>query len=199
MPKNKAMQHVQNAMEADEVNNMLIEVDWKASGIFLHEKELLLEGNAEMLLPVTLAAIEDETTGRSERLVYSSEGMISIASFDPDRNTTLSDLFRILESYIYNLKAARDLLLDERLMSSDPGRGVFMRDHKVKSVWGEGPREDFCEKICRVASCLATKDRVMGAVSAMEQIRNTLATGTHSLGECLKIVEIGQREWNYII
>ena len=181
------------------MNNTLIEVDWRASGIFLHEKELVLEGHAGMLLPVTFAALEDETKGRSERFVYSSEGMISIAAFNPDRNTTLSDLFRILESYIYNLKAARDLLLDERLMSSDPDRGVFMRNLSVKSVWGAGPREDFCEKICRVATCLAAKDRVMGAVSAMEQIRNTLATGSHSLGECLKIVEIGQREWNYII
>ena len=178
---------------------MLIEVDWVMNGIFAHERDMLLGGLVPVLLPVTMAATEDEAKGRSERLVYSSEGLLSIASFDPDRNTSLSDLFRILEGYIHNLKAVRNLLLDERLLSSDPGRGVFMRDLRVRSVWGEGPREEPDEKICRVAACLAKKDRVMGAGSAMEQIRSTLASGSHSLGECLKIAEVCQREWNYII
>jgi hypothetical protein len=152
-----------------------------------------------MLLPVTLAAIDDGAGGRKERLVYTAEGMITIAAFDPDRDTTLGDLFCILENYIRNLRAARDLLLDERLLSSDPERGVFVRGMSVRSVWGAGPREEHHEKICRVAACLAAKERVMGAGSAMSQVCSVIADGSRGLGECLKAAEVCHREWNYIV
>ncbi|GHU67204.1 hypothetical protein AGMMS49983_18020 [Clostridia bacterium] len=187
---------------------MLIAVNLNTCGALPHEREILLEGRGTILLPATLAAVEKGmSTGvgaegrgeREERLYYTAEGMVPLAAFDPNRNTTLSDLFRILENYIRNLRFARDCLLDERLLSSDPEKGVFVRDLAVRSVWGAGSREDAHEKICHVAACLAAKDRVMGAGSAMAQVRTVLADGSRGLGECLKAVETVHREWNYIV
>jgi hypothetical protein len=178
---------------------MLIEADWNVCGALPHEKEILLKGDTPFLLPSTLAALDNGTGERKERLVYTAEGSIPIATFDPDRNTTLGDLFLILENYIRNLRAARDLLLDERLLSSDTEKGVFVRGLSVLSVWGTGAREDHDEKICSVAACLQKKDRVMGAGAAMEQVRSMLADKSRGLGECLKAAEIVHREWNYIV
>ncbi|MDR0876290.1 MAG: hypothetical protein LBN12_08790 [Clostridiales Family XIII bacterium] len=178
---------------------MLIEVDWNACGALPHEREILLSGRVPFLLPATLAAIDNGSGERKERLVYTAEGSVAITAFDPDRNTTLGDLFLILENYIRNLRTARDLLLDEQLLSSDPGKGVFVRGREVRSVWGAGAREEAGEKICRVAACLKTKERVMGAGAAMEQVCSRLADGSRGLGECLKAVEIAHREWNYIV
>jgi hypothetical protein len=193
---------------------MLIEVDLNACGVFPHERELLLEdgygapgrsGRLNFLLPATLAAVEacpggaGGSTVRRERLLYSAEGLLPLAAYTPDRSTSLNDLFCLLESYIQSLRSARDLLLDERLLSADPEKGVFVRDLCIRCVWGAGPREEAHEKICRVAACLATKDRVLGAGSAMEQVRAALADGTRGLGDCLKAAEVCHREWNYII
>jgi hypothetical protein len=185
--------------------NMLIEVDLNACGACVHEREILLDagaGREPFLLPATLAAVEGGTGGpggRNERLLYSAEGLIPLAAYEPGREITLNDLFCLLKCYIRSLRSARDILMDERLLSSDPGKGVFVRDLQIRSVWGAGPREEAPEKLCRVASCLAAKDRVMGAASAMEQVRGVLADGSRGLGECLKAVEVCHREWNYII
>jgi hypothetical protein len=182
----------------------LIEVDLNACGALPHEREILAEG-LPILLPATLVVREDgvgtasAAGGRRERLVYTAEGWLPVAALNPGRDMALGDLFHILEGYIRNLVFARDVLLDERLLSSDPATGVFVRDLAVRSVWGTGLREESCEKICRVAACLAAKDRVMGAGSAMEQVRSALSDGSRGLGECLKTVEICHREWNYII
>jgi hypothetical protein len=196
---------------------MLIEVDLSVCGAHPHEKEIVLgggtggdsgsgrSGRTAFLLPATMAAVEVGAGGaggakvRWERLLYSTEGLIPLAADAPDRGTSLNDLFCLLESYIRSLLTARDLLLDERLLSSDPEKGVYVRDLQIRSVWGAGPREEAPEKICRVAACLATKDRVLGAGAAMEQVRAVLANGTRGLGDCLKAAEVCHREWNYIV
>jgi hypothetical protein len=175
---------------------MLIEVDFSVCGALPHEKEIVLGAGAAFLLPATLAAVANV---RRERFLYSAEGLIPLAAYAPDRSTSLNDLFRILESYIRSLLTARDLLLDERLLSADPERGVFLRELSVRCVWGAGPREEAHEKSGRVAACRAAKDRVRGAGAAMEQVRALLADGTRGLGECLKAAEVCHREWNYII
>ena len=113
-------------------------------------------------------------------------------------------VFALLTGYIRCLITARDMLLDTRLLSSDPFGGVFaIREDgagvAVKAVWGADTLAGEGEKICRVAESLAGHERVMGAKTTMERTIELVRSENLSLYSSLKIVESLCREWNHIV
>jgi len=138
-------------------------------------------------------------------LLYSSEGLSPLASYgERGGDAALAGLFELLTGYIRCLIAARNMLLDTRLLSSDPEAGVFaFRESKgsvaVKAVWGADPLTEDGEKICRIAQSLSRRERVMGAKITMERTIELVRSENLSLSACLKAVESMCREWNHIV
>ena len=138
-------------------------------------------------------------------LLYSYEGLSPLASYgEGTGGMSLTLLFGLLTGYIKCLIQARDMLLDTRLLSSDPRAGVFvLRESKtsmiVKAVWGADTVAGDVEKICRIAQALAGHERVMGAKISMERTIEVVRSENLSLSSCLKAVESISREWNHIV
>jgi len=137
-------------------------------------------------------------------LLYSLEGLTPLARYGARGDgMSLALLGNILTGYIRCLIAARDMLLDTGLLSSDPVGGVFViretgASVTVKAVWGADTLTGEGEKICRVAEALAGHERVMGAKTIMERTIEIVRSENLSLNACLKAVESMSREWNHI-
>ena len=164
-----------------------------------HEIIVVAETEQDFLPKVTLMQVEGQ-----KALLYSLEGLSPIAIYGEGADgSTLPFLFSLLTGYIKCLIAARDMLLDTRLISSDPERGVFVKRDantrvEVKAVWGTDTLSCEGEKICRVAGALAKRERVMGAKTSMERTIEIVRSENLSLNDCLKTAEKLSREWNHI-
>ena len=164
-----------------------------------HELAIITEAKPEFLPPATLA----ESEGR-RALLYSSEGLVPVARYGEGPNggrpATLAGLFDMLTGYIRCLLSARDMLLNTRLLSSDPETGVFVRHERAKvvAVWGADALADEKEKICRIAHALSGRERVMGAKTSMERMIEIIRSENPSLLNCLRAAESLCREWNHI-
>jgi len=164
-----------------------------------HEIAIVTELKPEFLPRATLVQKEGQ-----KALLYSHEGLSPLAVYcDRADGMSLALIFALLTGYIRCLIAARDMLLDTRLLSSDPEGGVFaLRESKayvaVKAVWGSDTLTSDGEKICRVAQSLSARDRVMGAKTTMERTIELVRSENLSLSACLKTVERMSREWNHI-
>jgi len=165
-----------------------------------HEIIVVTESKPEFLPRVTLVQKEGQ-----RMLLYSNEGLSPLARYGEGiGGTSLAQIFALLTGYIRCLIAARDMLLDTRLLSSDPEEGVFaFRNSKgsvaVKAVWGTDALDEDAEKVCRVAQSLAGRERIMGAKISMERIIELIRSDYLSLSACLKAVEKTCREWNHIV
>jgi len=164
-----------------------------------HELAVVTEVNPGFLPHATLAQAE----GR-KALLYSLEGLSPLAHYGEGTGSmSLALILALLTGYIRCLLAARDMLLDTRLLSSDPNGGVFVIRESgaavtVKAVWGADKLTGDGEKICRVAESLAAHERVMGAKTTMERTVELVRSENLSLFSCLKAVESMCREWNHI-
>jgi len=165
-----------------------------------HEIIVVTGQNPEFLPRATLVEKEGD-----KAILYSIEGLMPLARFGEGvAGMSLAWIFAILTGYIRCLLSARNMLLDTRLLSSDPEAGVFVvRESKdafiVKAVWGADTLADDGEKICRVAESLARHERVMGAKTTMERTVELVRSENLSLFACLKAVESLCREWNHIV
>ena len=164
-----------------------------------HELAVVTEARPPFLPQATLVRSE----GRMA-LLYSCEGLVPVARYGQGPGSvTLGALFALLTGYIRTLLAARDMLLDTRLLSSDPEAGVFTAGASpapaVKAVWGADLFAGEGEKICRVARTLAGHGRVMGAKTSMERMIGIVQGENPSLAGCLKAAESICREWNQIV
>jgi len=165
-----------------------------------YEIEIVTELMPEFLPKATLV----QKDGR-KALLYSHEGLTPLALYGSGTNNmTLALIFALLTGYIRCLIASRNMLLDTRLLSSDPEEGVFaIRESNssvsVKAVWGADTLTGDGEKICRVAKSLARHERVMGAKTSMERTIELVRSENLSLSACLKAVERICREWNHIV
>lgn len=178
----------------------LVAVAVEKNNICPHEIVVVTEVQPDFLPRATLAQAEGQMA-----ILYSCEGLTPIGRCD-DRagGLTLDAIFICLAGYIRCLLAARDMLLDTRLLSSDPETGVFVfRDpggsEIVKAVWGADTIADNRGKICRVARSLAEHERVIGAGISMERTMEIVRSENLSLNACLKAVECVHREWNHIV
>ena len=164
-----------------------------------HELAVVTELKPDFLPHATLVQAEGQ-----KALLYSYEGLSPLAFYgDGNGGMSLTLLFGLLTGYIKCLLRARDMLLDTRLLSSDPEAGVFvMKESKtsviVKAVWGADTVAGDGEKICRVAQALAGRERVMGAKISMERTIELVRSENLSLAACLKAAEKMCREWNHI-
>ena len=181
----------------------LISIELEEGMVGSHEVTVVTEVRPEF---VPMATLVRDGSGRA--LLYSREDLMPLAHYGrnvPMRDAAgLSMVFAMLTGYIRCLLSARDMLLDTRLLSSDPEGGVFaVRDRysgvKVKAVWGMDELAGDGEKICRVARALAGFERVMGAKSSMERIIEIICSENPSLVNCLKAAESVFREWNHIV
>jgi len=177
-----------------------------------HELTVVTEVRPDFLPQATFVQSE----GRMA-LLYSRENLTPLARYGEDATgATLTGIFELLTGYIRSLIAARDMLLDTRLLSSDPEEGVFVSRYtgpaaaygavssphvnaKVKTIWGADAIPDEGEKICRIAQTLAGRERVMGAKKSMERISQIIRSESPSLLNCLKAAESVCREWNHIV
>ena len=165
-----------------------------------HEIAVVTELKPEFLPRATLVHKEGQ-----KAILYASEGLSSLAMFGGGSGVmSLAEIFELLTGYIRCLISARDMLLDTRLLSSDPESGVFVRVEtgtsvSVKAVWGADTLTEDVDKICRVAASLARRERVMGAKMSMERTIETVRSENLSLSSCLKAVERLCREWNHIV
>ena len=171
------------------------------NNIHPHEIVVVTETNPIFLPRATLIQTEEQ-----KALLYSFEGLVPLANYGEQQtgDISLAMVFDILTGYIRCLLSARDMLLDTRLLSSDPEAGVFVcRASKtivtVKAVWGADRFPSDGEKICRVAQSLAGCDRVMGAKISMERTIELVRSENLSLSACLRTVEKICREWNHIV
>ena len=162
-----------------------------------HELAVVLEARPDFLPPATLVQSE----GR-RALLYSREGLVPLTAFgERPGSARLDTAIGLLKGYIRCLISARDMLLDTRLLSSDPEGGVFACRAKgglVKAVWGSDTVSDENEKICRVAQALGRAERVMGARTSMERMIDIIRSESPSLLNCLRTAEAVCREWNRI-
>ena len=165
-----------------------------------HELAVVTELKPDFLPRATLVQAEGQ-----KALLYSYEGLSPLSIYgDSNGGMPLTLLFGMLTGYIKCLLRARDMLLDTRLLSSDPETGVFaMKESNtsviVKAVWGADTVAGEGEKICRVAQALAGRERVMGAKISMERTIELVRSENLSLNSCLKAVESINREWNHIV
>jgi len=165
-----------------------------------HELAVVTELKPDFLPQATLVQAEGQ-----KALLYSFEGLSPLALYGGGiGGQSLALLFALLTGYIRCLISARDMLLDTRLLSSDPEGGVFaVRESKasvaVKAVWGTDTLSGDAEKICRVAEALSGRERVMGAKTSMERTIELVRSENLSLRSCLKAVESMCREWNHIV
>jgi len=164
------------------------------------EIEVVTESAPVFLPKATLAQAEGE-----KAILYSSEGLTPLAYYGAGAGSgPLGLIFILLTGYIRCLMAARDMLLDTRLLSSDPERGVFAARKSeqfvaVKAVWGIDELAEDNQKICRVARALSGRERVMGAKTSMDRTIELVRSENTSLSASLKIVENVCREWNHIV
>ncbi|MDR3365138.1 MAG: hypothetical protein LBS91_09410 [Clostridiales Family XIII bacterium] len=176
----------------------ILEIAINESSIRPYEIAVVMETVPGFLPPATLAE-----AGGKRVLLYSCEGLVPLARYGagPGGAMALGALFDLLCGYIRCLLAARDRLLDTRLLSSDPERGIFAAGAggAVKAVWGADALADEGEKICRVAEALAKRERVMGAKPTMEKMIKITLSENLSLKHCLKAAESLCREWNHIV
>ena len=182
----------------------IIAVKVEADTVRPFELTIVTEARPGFLLPATLVKPENKS-----ELLYSSENMVSVERWmEGPGSISLAGLFGVLTGYIRCLAAARDMLLGARLLSSDPGAGVFVRReaqgekdsfNEVKSIWGADNLATEGEKICRIAEALAGCDRVMGARASMERMIGFIRSENPSLLNCLKNAEILCREWKGIV
>jgi|GEM_PF-2527826 len=102
-----------------------------------HELIVVTEIQPDFLPRATLARFD----GRMA-LLYSREGLTPLARFGagPGNIVGLGELFSLLTGYIRCLIEARDMLLDTRLLSSDPEMGVFAVESRTISP-GRGPMQ----------------------------------------------------------
>ena len=164
-----------------------------------HEIAVVTEARPSFLPQSTLVQSE----GR-RALLYSREGLVPVARYGQGPGSvTLGSLFAVLTGYIHSLIAARDMLLDTRLLSSDPETGVFTCGDaaapEIKAIWGTDLFSGEGEKVCRVARTLAAHERVMGAKTSMERMIGIAQVENLSLQGCLKAAESICREWNQIV
>ena len=164
-----------------------------------HELAVVTEARPSFLPQATLVQSE----GR-RALLYSREGLVPVARYGQGTGSVaLGSLFALLAGYIRAMLAARDMLLDTSLLSSDPEAGVFTAgaapSPAVKAIWGADLFSGEGEKICRVARTLAGHERVMGAKASMERMINIVQAENLSLAGCLKAAESICREWNQIV
>jgi len=165
-----------------------------------HELAVVTERRPDFLPQATLVQAEGKAA-----LLYSYEGLSPLAFYgESTGGMSLALLFGLLTGYIKCLLQARDMLLDTRLLSSDPRAGVFaLRESRtaviVKAVWGADTVAGDGEKICRIAQTLAGNERVMGAKISMERTIELVRSENLSLCSCLKAVESISREWNHIV
>ena len=209
MQKNRAIRHVRYAAEVEVCTEAEMGKGKTRENIIAlsicedhrpHELAVVTEARPSFLPQATFVLSE----GR-RLLLYSCEGLVPLARYGQGAGSvTLGTLFALLTGYIRVLLMARDMLLDTRLLSSDPAGGVFAACSvpsavMVKAVWGA----DICagegEKICRVARALAGHERVMGARASMERLIDFIRTENPSLQGCLKAAESVCREWNQIV
>ena len=181
------------------VMNNIIAVAVGAQTVRAHELTVVTEIRPDFLPQATFVQSE----GRMA-LLYSHENLTPIALYGEGQGAgTLAGIFDLLTGYIRTLLAARDMLLDTRLLSSDPEEGVFVSCNNscnnVKAIWGADAIADEGEKICRVAQALAGRERVMGAKKSMERISQIIRSERPSLLNCLKAAESVCREWNHIV
>jgi hypothetical protein len=180
--------------------NNIIAFSVKGRSIFPHELAIVTEIRPDFLLPATSVQSEDR-----QALIYSGEDMSPLARLgEAPGVATLGALFDALTGYIRCLLAARDMLLDTSLISSDPERGVFISKDpnqgvKIKTAWGDDAIAGEAEKICRIAGALALKGRVMGAKTSMERVIEIIRTENPSLLHCLTLAESIRRDWNQIV
>ena len=183
----------------------IITVDLGEKLVRSHEVTVVTEMRPEFLPLATLVHDED---GRA--LLYSRENLVPIAHYgrgappETDDISGLGMVFSLLTGYIRCLLSARDMLLDTKLLSSNPEEGVFLvRERysgvKVKAVWGKDDLQNEGEKICRIAGTLAGFERVMGAKTSMERMIEIIRSENPSLINCLKAAESVCREWNHIV
>jgi len=164
-----------------------------------HELAVVTERPPHFLPRATLVQAEGQRA-----LLYSLEGLTPLAHYGKRGDgMSFALLVSMLTGYIRCLIAARDMLLDVRLLSSDPMGGVFVIRESgaslaVKAVWGADTLAGESEKICRVAEALAGHERVMGAKTTMERTIEIVRSENLSLNSCLKTVESMSREWNHI-
>ena len=188
-------------MQGEYMDN-LIAIGIGRNQVKAYEYRIVTETSPDFLPPATLV----NTDGKNE-LLYSCEGLVPVLrSIEEPGSMPLSGLFDILLGYIHCIISARDMLLDTRLISSDPETGVFLMrgpgangNIRVKSLWGADELSCAGEKICRVANALAGCDRVMGSRTAMERMIEFIRSENPSLLNCLKMAEIACREWNNIV
>ncbi|MCL1896226.1 MAG: hypothetical protein FWG03_06760 [Clostridiales bacterium] len=164
-----------------------------------HEIAVVTEARPSFLPQSTLVQSE----GR-RALLYSREGLVPVARYGQGPGSvTLGELFALLTGYIRSLLFARDMLLDTRLLSSDPEAGVFICGDAatpvIKAIWGTDLFSSEGEKICRIARALAAHERVMGAKTSMERMTGIIEGENLSLAGCLKAAESICREWNQIV
>ena len=179
--------------------NDVIAIAVGGNDIHPHEIAVITEARPAFLPQATLMLTEGQ-----KALLYSREGLSPLAAYGEGAGgQSLALVFALLTGYIRCLLSARDMLLDTRLLSSDPMGGVFaFRESKtsvaVKAVWGADALSGDGEKICRVAGALAGRERVMGAKTSMERTIELVRSENLSLNACLKAVESICREWNHI-
>ena len=177
----------------------VIAVAVKDNNIRPHEIAVVTEMRPEFLPSATFVQAEGQ-----KALLYSQEGLSPLAFYGKGTEVlSLAEIFALLTGYIGCLLASRNILLDTRLLSSDPERGVFTyRESKsnvlVKAVWGADTFTNDVDKICRIARSLAGHERVMGAKTTMELTIKLVRSENLSLSSCLKAVESMCREWNHI-
>ena len=178
-------------------NIIAVSVD---GNIHPYEIEVVTEAGPDFLPKATIAQAEGQRA-----ILYSSEGLTPLAAYGVGTGSgPLGLIFMLLTGYIRCLLAARDMLLDTRLISSDPERGVFAERKSekfvaVKAVWGIDELADDNQKICRIAHALAGRERVMGAKMSMDRTIELVRSENTSLSVCLKVVENVCREWNHIV
>ena len=209
MRKSRGIRPARNAAEEDEkmmdgYMDNIIAVKVEADTVKPFEYTIVTEARPWFLPPATLVKSENES-----ELLYSCEGLVSVIRWmEGPGSISLAGLFGVLTGYIRCLIAARDMLLDTRLLSSDPGLGVLVQSEirgekdsfdGVKSVWGADDLASGGEKICRIASALAGCERVMGARASMERMIEFIRSENPSLLNCLKTAEILCREWKGIV
>ena len=166
--------------------------------MYPHELAVITVSRPGFLPQAALAEAEGQRA-----LLYSTEGLKPLTEYiTAAREVTVEKLFELLSGYIRALIGARDMLLDTRLLSSDPEAGVFAAGSgsalTVKAVWGADAFTDESGKICRVARALSGCERIMGAKSSMERMITAVRADNPSLLNCLKLAETLCREWNCI-
>ena len=177
----------------------VIAVGVDENNIHPHEIAVVTEVRPDFMPRATLAQTEGKRT-----ILYSREGLVPLAHYgEGTGSVSLALLFALLTGYIRCLLTARDMLLDTRLLSSDPEWGVFaFRESKtsviIKTLWGADTLSGEGEKVCRVAQALSGRERVMGAKTSMDRTMELIRSENLSLSACLKAAESICREWNHI-